>query len=222
MAYSPDGKILATGSSSGIVQLWDAVTQRRIGEPLPGATGWVYTVAFSLDGKIVAAGQDSVVRLWDVATHQPIGKPLTGDVSNVESIAFSPDADLLAAGHYDGTVQLWDVASGQQMGTALHAGEVLSVAFAGTARCWPPAATTALTMARCSCGTWARASRSAPLSERPSSPPSHIFDGFSVAFSPDGTMLAAGEGDGVVQLWNVISRKEIGSLSRRIPMRSRR
>ncbi len=214
VAYSPDGKILATGSGDGIVQLWDAVTQRRIGEPLRGATGWVYTVAFSLDGKIVAAGQDGVVRLWDVATHQPIGKPLTGDVSNVESIAFSPDADLLAAGHYDGTVQLWDVASGQQMGTALHAGEVLSVAFSpdgkmlatggydsadhGTLQLWD---------------VGSRQPIGAPLQKDTfESSLAYISTVFSVAFSPDGTMLAAGEGDGVVQLWNVISRKEIGSL----------
>ncbi len=132
VAYSPNGKILATGDTHGILRLWDVATRRQIGVPLgtPGRAGEIDSVAFSPDGNIVAtAGQEGIVRLWNVATHQLIGKPLTGDLSAINSIAFSPHGGLLAAGHSDGTVQLWEVASGQQMGAPLHAGEVLSVAF---------------------------------------------------------------------------------------------
>ena len=131
VAYSPDGKILATGSSHGILRLWDVATQRQIGVPFgtPSRARRSIRWRSARTARSCTAGQEGIIRLWDVATHQLIGKPLTGDVSAINSIAFSPDADLLAAGHSDGTVQLWDVASGQQMGAPLHAGEVLSVAF---------------------------------------------------------------------------------------------
>ena len=76
MAFSPDGKTLASGSNDGTVRLWDVATGRPIGEPLTGHTGLVYSVAFSPDGKTLASGSgDGTVRLWDVATGRPIGHP---------------------------------------------------------------------------------------------------------------------------------------------------
>ena len=218
VAYSPEGKILAVGSGSGIVRLWNVDTQRQIGAPLGtlNHASLIESVAFSPDGKkVAAASKDGIVRLWDVATHQLFGRPLTGDVSAaIYSIAFSPDGDLLAAGHSDGTVQLWDVASGQQAGPSLHAGEVTSVAFS-------PDGTILATCGydKADHGTvqlWDVSSRQpigGPL-ERDNFTGSleYIGEFFSVAFSPDSKTLAAGEGDGIVQLWNVTSRKETGSL----------
>ena len=68
MAFSPDGKTLASGSPDGTVRLWDLATSRPIGAPLTGHTGLVTSVAFSPDGKTLATGSaDDTVRLWDVA-----------------------------------------------------------------------------------------------------------------------------------------------------------
>ena len=83
VAYSPEGKILAAGSGSGIVRLWNVDTQRQIGVPLGtlNHASLIESVAFSPDGKkVAAASKDGIVRLWDVATHQLFGRPLTGDV----------------------------------------------------------------------------------------------------------------------------------------------
>src|SRR5215470_8937320 len=132
VAFSADGKTLATGSADHTVRLWDVATRRQIGKPLTGRTNAVYSMAFSPDGNTLATGSnDHTVRLWDVATRRQIGKPLTGHSDAVNSVAFSPDGKTLATGSADYTVRLWDVATRRQIGRPLtgHTDAVNSVAF---------------------------------------------------------------------------------------------
>jgi len=140
LAFSPDGKTLASGigihgwdtPETGALTLWDIASQQPL-SPTLSISQYVWSVAYSPDGKIVATSgnQDSMIRLWDVAASQQVGGPLTGHAAAVKSVAFSPDGKLLASASDDATIRLWDVALRRQIGTALigDTGSVGSVAF---------------------------------------------------------------------------------------------
>jgi len=110
VAFSPDGKTLASGSADNTIILWSVATRQPIGSPLTGHKAAVWSLAFSPDGKTLAsASQDSTVILWDVAALQPITPPLKGHTDMVVSVAFSPDGRTVASGSKDKTIILWDV-----------------------------------------------------------------------------------------------------------------
>lgn len=143
VAFTPDGKKLASANGDSTIALWDVASRELIGDPLTGHKNSVATVAFSPDGKTLASGsRDDTIILWDVVSWKPLGDPLvwqrrradspaSGSESGVLSVAFSPDSKTLASGNGDRTVALWDTASRQLLGDPLigHSRGVTSVVF---------------------------------------------------------------------------------------------
>ena len=127
VAFSPDGRFLATGDEIGQVNVWDVQRQRIVAQ-FKGDSSVIYTVKFSPDGEILAgAGSEGNVKLWEVENLEHLGALTVG--STVFTISFSPDSSTLASTGYE-FVNLWKIETGEKIATlAEHTGWVNAVAF---------------------------------------------------------------------------------------------
>ncbi|MEG3862694.1 eIF2A-related protein [Microcoleus sp. herbarium12] len=192
--FSPDGKLLATGDTDGVVRLWEASSGREI-LTCKGHTNVVQSVAFSPDGEILASGSyENTIKLWNVKTGECL-KVLHGHTESVMSVTFNPDGNILASGSFDRTVRLWNIYTGECLKILLdHTKVVFSVAFhpAGemlasgsgdtTVRLWNVGTGEGLKILQ-----------------------GHTKSVFSVAFNSAGQILASGSADNTVKLWNIVT-----------------
>lgn len=207
VAFTPDGRRVASGNEDGKVRVWDAGTGELL-QTLTGHTGWALGLAISPDGAILASGDASAnrscecaVRLWDLATGQSL-RTLSGHTAGVWSVAFSPDGLTLASGSWDGTVRLWQVTSGEALATLKHGGHVLSVAFSPDGRLLASSGTDYTIR------IWDASSGA--LLRTLEGPTGNV--GY-VAFSPDGRLLASASDDDLIRLWDPASGELLRTLA---------
>jgi WD40 repeat protein len=201
LAFSPDAKLLASGSKDNTVRLWDAERALEL-RKLTGHSAWVKAAAFSPDGRRLASGSvDGVVKLWDVASGREL-KSMSGGGS-INALAFSPDARFVAAGNAENSVLVWNAQTGQAERTLNgHAGAVLTLAFSPDGR---------------QLATGAR-DNSIKLWDAASWRESHALKGHadgvrSLAFSPDGKRLASGSNDRTIKIWDASKGRETRTLA---------
>jgi WD40 repeat protein len=189
VAFSPDGKTLATCGKDRTIQIWDVGTgQRRL--ILCGHTDDINWVTFSPDGRTLAsASDDNSIRLWD-ATKGAARRTLTGPGARVLGVLFSPDGNRLISCGRDGGVIVWDPATGEQRSSLrVSHGNIESMAVS-------PDGNTLATSGQ-GAGIWDLAGRREPLR----------LDGHGdavncVAFSHEGKAVATACRDGIVKVWD--------------------
>ncbi|MDE0299131.1 MAG: cohesin domain-containing protein [Candidatus Poribacteria bacterium] len=204
IAYSPDGRMIATGSFD-FIRLWDAATGEQTGQ-LEGHRKGIRDLAFSPDGRTLASGSiDATVRLWNLVTGVS-ERLLEGHRAAVNCVAYSHDGRILASGSADDTIRLWDALTGAPKQTLSgHRDTVNSVAFTPDGRTIASGGSNTVRLWDVLTGANTRTLKG------------YTGTVTSVAFSPDGHTLAAGSYDGAAHLWALGSLPDTSATVRITP-----
>jgi sugar lactone lactonase YvrE/predicted Ser/Thr protein kinase len=216
VAFSPDGKTLATGVQGGKVRLLDAAghqqrdTLTQHDEDGREESLGISSLAFSPDGKMLAASAgDGTVGLWDLSERRQTAVIVASTSHPLRDVAFSPDSKLLATGSEDGKVRLWyaDSRKNRHRATLDHGLPVWDVEFSPDGRMVASAAYDPAGGRKPSATMWDVAGRTTRHTLF------HPEAVAGVAFSRDGTTLFTGSSDGKIRRWGTADGREGDPLS---------
>jgi WD40 repeat protein len=191
VAISAKGELFAAGDTNGEIRVWQTSDGKQVLK-LDHCTSWVWSVAFSPDGNLIACCDDKTVKVWDLRTQKLI-IALEGHSGWIYQVAFSPDGSQIASASTDATIKLWDVKTSECLHTLEgHEGFVFSVAFS------PDSKTLASGSHDRTVRLW-----NVQTGEYLKSLEGHDAWVWSVVFSPDGKAIASGSHDQTVKLWDL-------------------
>jgi WD40 repeat protein len=211
LAFSPDGKTVASGSDD--VRLWEAATgkERR---RFDVRTFWDHSLAFSPDGATLAmVSEGKLILLLEAATGKEIRRIAGNEHGNLGAVAFSPDGKSLAATQHDGTIRIWDVATGAVR--ARFQGGESQLVFSSDSKTLASTGRAGITMVS-DVTTGQEMSRFIDKDYRNATGADIAVPSFAT-FSRDGNILATGAW-GKVRLWDVGAGKQLGQFEARLEL----